>query len=149
MAVICEALTDNKNRTAADVRHAFDKNGGSLGATGCVSWMFDTKGLITIENDGSIDEDELMMDALDAGADDTTSEDGYIEITTDPQVLGEVRDALIEKGYTLDSAEVSRIPQNTVSLSEEQQESIIKMIDMLEENDDVQNVYHNAELDED
>ena len=149
VAVICEALTDNKNRTAADVRHAFDKNGGSLGATGCVSWMFDTKGLITIENDGSIDEDELMMDALDAGADDMTSEDGYIEITTDPQVLGEVRDALTDKGYVLDSAEVSRIPQNTVSLSEEQQESIIKMIDMLEENDDVQNVYHNAELDED
>ena len=89
------------------------------------------------------------MDALDAGADDMTSEDGYIEITTDPQVLGEVRDALTDKGYVLDSAEVSRIPQNTVSLSEEQQESIIKMIDMLEENDDVQNVYHNAELDED
>ena len=78
-----------------------------------------------------------------------TSEDGYIEITTDPQVLGEVRDALTDRGYVLDSAEVSRIPQNTVSLSEEQQESIIKMIDMLEENDDVQNVYHNAELDED
>ena len=145
VAVIVEALTDNKNRTAADVRHAFDKNGGSLGASGCVSWMFDTKGLITIENDGSIDEDEIMMEALEAGAEDFSNEEGFFEIVTDVSSLGQVRDEL-EKKYTLNSAEISRIPQNTVSLTEEQGQILDKLIDMLDDNDDVQNVYHNAEV---
>ena len=144
VAVIVETLTDNKNRTAADIRHAFDKNGGSLGATGCVSWMFDTKGLITIEDTGDIDEEELMMAALEAGAEDFSSDDGFFEITTDPTELGAVRDVLSET-YTLSNAEVSRIPQNTVSLSDEASEMLDKLVDMLEDNDDVQNVYHNAE----
>ena len=146
VAVIAEALTDNKNRTAADVRHAFDKNGGSLGATGCVAWMFDTKGLITVENDGNIDEEELMMAALEAGADDFSNEGDIFEITTDVTVLGEVRDALVEAGYHLDSAEISRIPQNTVIPDPSLYENIERLLDMLEENDDIQNVYHNAEM---
>ncbi len=146
VAVIAEALTDNKNRTAADVRHAVDKNGGSLGATGCVAWMFDTKGLITVENDGNIDEEELMMAALEAGADDFSNEGDIFEITTDVTVLGEVRDALVEAGYHLDSAEISRIPQNTVIPDPSLYENIERLLDMLEENDDIQNVYHNAEM---
>ena len=99
VAVIAEALTDNKNRTASDVRHAFDKNGGSLGASGCVSWMFDTKGVITVENDGQIEEEELMMAALEAGAEDLSNEGEVFEITTEVSTLGEVREALEQAGY--------------------------------------------------
>lgn len=147
VAVIAEALTDNKNRTASDVRHAFDKNGGSLGASGCVGWMFDTKGVITVENDGQIEEEELMMAALEAGAEDLSNEEEVFEITTEVSSLGEVRDALEQAGYKLVSAEISRIPQNTVSPDASLYESIEKLLDMLEENDDIQNVWHNAEMD--
>lgn len=147
VAVIAEALTDNKNRTASDVRHAFDKNGGSLGASGCVSWMFDTKGVITVENDGQIEEEELMMAALEAGAEDLSNEGEVFEITTEVSTLGEVREALEQAGYKLDSAEISRIPQNTVVPDAAFYENIEKLLDMLEENDDIQNVYHNAEMD--
>lgn len=149
VAVIVEALTDNKNRTAGEVRHAFDKNGGSLGATGCVSWMFDRKGQIVIESeDGEIDEEELMMCALDAGAEDFSGEEGVYEIITAPEDFTTVCDALSGAGYTFASAETTLIPQTTVELNEEQRSKVEKMIDMLEDNDDVQNVYHNAELDE-
>lgn len=148
VAVIAEALTDNKNRTAADVRHAFDKNGGSLGASGCVAWMFDTKGLITVENDGDIDEEALMMAALEAGAEDVSNAGDAFEVTTEVAALGEVREALEAAGYKLTSAELSRIPQNTVSPDPALYESIDRLLDMLEENDDIQNVYHNAEMQE-
>ena len=148
VAVIAEALTDNKNRTAADVRHAFDKNGGSLGASGCVVWMFDTKGLITVENDGDIDEEALMMAALEAGAEDVSDAGDAFEVTTEVAALGEVREALEAAGYKLTSAELSRIPQNTVSPDPALYESIDRLLDMLEENDDIQNVYHNAEMQE-
>ena len=148
VAVIVEALTDNKNRTASDVRHAFDKNGGSLGASGCVAWMFDTKGLIVMENDGSMDEDEVMMAALEAGAEDFSNEGEVFEVTTEVTALGEVRDALTEAGYTLVSAEISRIPQNTVAPDAALYESIEKLLDMLDDLDDVQNVYNNADMDE-
>lgn len=147
VAVIAEALTDNKNRTASDVRHAFDKNGGSLGASGCVGWMFDTKGVITVENDGQIEEEELMMAALEAGAEDLSNEEEVFEITTEVSSLGEVRDVLEQAGYKLVSAEISRIPQNTVAPDASLYESIEKLLDMLEENDDIQNVWHNAEMD--
>ena len=99
VAVIVEVLTDNRNRTAADVRHALTKGGGSLGANGCVSWMFDKKGVIEIEDDGSIDEDELMMTAIDAGADDFSSEDGVFTVLTDPAGFSGVREALEKAGY--------------------------------------------------
>ena len=144
VAVIVNTLTDNRNRTAADVRHAFDKFGGNMGQNGCVSFMFDRKGVIVIEDeDGEIDEDEITMDALEAGADDIEVDGGIIEITTEPSDLGTVRDALSEK-YTLSSAEVSMVPQTMTEITDENQIiQMQKMLDMLEDNDDVQDVYHN------
>ena len=142
VAVIVEALTDNRNRTAADIRHYFDKFGGNMGQTGCVSFMFDQKGVIIIEKDAA-DEDELTMDALEAGADDFEADDDYYEITTAPSDFHAVRDAL-EKKYTLSSAEISMIPQTTVTLTDEKQLLMMsKLLENLEDNDDVQNVYHN------
>ena len=150
VALIVDTLTDNRNRTAADVRHAFDKFGGNMGQSGCVSFMFDKKGVIVIEDeDGEIDEDTVTMDALEAGADDISLEDGVIEITTEPGDLGAVRDAL-EKKYTLASAEVSMVPQTMTTLTDENQiQQMQKMLDMLEDNDDVQNVYHNWDMPDD
>lgn len=148
VAVIVEALTDNRNRTASDVRHAFDKCGGSLGATGCVGWMFDKKGVLLIEDNGNIDEEELMMAALDAGADDFSAEDGAFEITTGPADFSSVREALEAAGYTFASADMDMIPQNMATVDEEQKNMVLKLLDMLEDNDDVQNVYHNADIDE-
>lgn len=145
VAVIVEALTDNRNRTAPFVRHIFDKYGGNLGATGCVSWSFDQKGVIVIERE-DLDEDTVMMDALDAGADDMTADEDCFEITTSPDVFGEVLAKLEEKGYVFASAEVEMVPQNYVKLeSEDDVKNMEKLIDFLEENDDVQNVYHNWE----
>ena len=132
----------------AEVRHALSKNGGSLGTSGCVSWMFDAKGIITVEAEEGIEEETLMMTALDAGAEDFSLEDGIYEIQTAPSDFSQVREALEEAGYHFLSAEVDKIPKTTVSLSAEQRQSVEAMLDMLEENDDVQNVYHNAELDE-
>lgn len=146
IAFIVEAVTDNKNRTAADVRHIFDKNGGNLGTTGCVSFMFDKKGVIVIEKADGIDEDTLMMDALDCGADDFSAEDDVYEITTDPTTFSAVREGLEQKGYSFVEAEISMVPQNYTTLdNEEQIAAIEKMIDMLDDNDDVMNVYHNWE----
>ncbi|MGI5928137.1 YebC/PmpR family DNA-binding transcriptional regulator [Pseudoflavonifractor sp.] len=147
VAVIVEALTDNRNRTAPFVRHIFDKYGGNLGATGCVSWSFDQKGVIVIERE-DLDEDTVMMDALDAGANDMTADDDCFEITTSPDVFGEVLAKLEEKGYVFASAEVEMVPQNYVKLeNEDDVKNMEKLIDFLEENDDVQNVYHNWEQD--
>ena len=147
VALIVDTLTDNRNRTAADVRHAFDKFGGNMGQSGCVSFMFDRKGIIIIEDeDNEIDEEEITMDALEAGADDIDIDDGVIEITTAPNDLGTVRDALDGK-YTLTSAEVSMVPQTMTELTDEVQIiQMQKMLDMLEDNDDVQNVYHNWDM---
>ena len=147
VAVIVEALTDNRNRTAPEVRHYFDKFGGNLGATGCVSWSFDRKGVIVIERE-DLDEDTVMMDALDAGADDMQADEDCFEITTTPEAFGEVLAKLEEKGYTFASAGVDMVPQNYVKLEKEEDiKNMEKLIDMLEENDDVQNVYHNWEQD--
>ena len=149
VAVIVETLTDNRNRTAGDMRHYFDKYGGNLGQNGCVTFMFDERGVILVAKDKA-DEDELMMEALDAGAEDfNTEEDDYFEILTSPEDFGKVRDALEEKGYEFESAEVTKIPQTTVQLSDELDiKNMNKLIEMLDDNDDVQNVYHNCELDE-
>ena len=146
VAVIVECTTDNRNRTAADMRHYFDKNGGSLGASGCVGWMFDRKGVIDIEK---TDDMEVMMMALDAGADDFSDEGDYFEVLTDPNALNEVSDALQQAGYTLASSEVERLPQNTVSITAEDAAKLNKMLDMMDENDDVQYVFHNADMPED
>lgn len=149
VAVIVETLTDNRNRTAADMRHYFDKYGGNLGTSGSVAWMFDSKGIILVSNDGSVDEDTIMMDALDAGADDFTTEDDIFEISTAPEVFAGVRDALEEKGYKFETCEIQLIPQNYISLTDEKDIALMeKLIDMLEDNDDVQNIYHNWEISE-
>ncbi len=149
VAVIVEILTDNRNRTASEIRHIFDKAGGSMGATGCVSWMFDKKGVIVIENDGSTDEETLMMSALDAGAEDFMPNDDTFEIYTAPDDFSAVRKALEDAGYTFLDAQLDMIPQNTVPVN---QEDVLKkiywMLDQFDDNDDVQNVYHNAELPE-
>ena len=146
VAIIVETVTDNRNRTAADVRHIFDKFGGNMGSTGCVSFMFDQKGLIVIENDGDVDEETLMMDALDCGAEDFSADEDAFEITTDPAVFSEVRNALEEKGYAFVEAAVSMIPQNYVTLTEEKPlEQIEKLLDALDDNDDVMEVWHNWE----
>ena len=148
IAVIVETLTDNKNRTGGEVRHIFDRSGGSLGTTGCVSYMFDTKGVIAIEKKPGMDDDEMMMLALDAGADDfDIAEDSY-EIITSVDKFAAVRDAISAAGIEYASAELDRIPQNTIKLGNEDRDKLLKMLDAFEENDDVQNVYHNAEYDE-
>lgn len=144
VAVIVEALTDNRNRTAAEIRHSFDKFGGALGASGCVSWMFEKKGVLAIEKTSDVDEDEVMMTALEAGALDIEESEGVLEITTDAASFSAVHEGLENKGYKFLFAEIQMIPENTVNLHEEKQDSVNKMLDMLEDNDDIQNVYHNA-----
>lgn len=147
IAVIVETLTDNKNRTAGDLRHYFDKNGGNLGQNGCVSFMFDRKGVIVIEKADSVDEDTLMMDALEAGADDFNVEDECYEIMTAVETFSEVRETLEKSGYTFAQAELNYVPQTTTALDDEEAvKKMEKLIDMLEENDDVQNVYHTWEM---
>lgn len=148
VAVIVQALTDNRNRTAGDVRHIFEKFGGNLGATGCVSFLFEKKGLIIVEKEEGIDEDSLMMMALDAGAEDFSFEEDAYEITTSPEDFSKVREALENNGIKLASAEVSMIPSTYVALDGEAAEKFEKLLDRLEENDDVQNVWHNAEFPE-
>ena len=146
VAVIVETLTDNTNRTSADIRHIFSKCGGSLGTTGCVSYMFEKKGFIVVDGSG-VDEDTLMMEALEAGADDVVAQDGYFEIYTAPADFSAVREAVeANKDYVILDAGVQMIPSNTVTPSAEAEVKIRRLLDMLEDNDDVQNVYHNAEL---
>ncbi|MBC5648085.1 YebC/PmpR family DNA-binding transcriptional regulator [Christensenella tenuis] len=145
VAVIVETMTDNKNRTVGEVRHAFDKFGGSLGTNGSVAFMFDKKGVIVIDTEAG-DEDSIMEAALEAGAEDFSAEDGAYEITTAPEDFSAVREALEGQGYEFLSAEIDMVPQTMTSLSEEQQKQFEKMLDMLEDNDDVQNVYHNADM---
>lgn len=146
-AIIVECLTDNKTRTVGDVRHYFDKCGGQLGNSGCVSYMFDKQGIITVDAQG-LDEDDLIMMALDAGADDVVNDGEVYEVITAPQNLGAVREALEGKGLTILAAEAEMVPQSTVTPDDETAKKIIRLIDMLEDNDDVQNVYHNANLPE-
>lgn len=146
VAVIVEATTDNRNRTASDVRHYFDKFGGNLGTTGCVSFMFTEKGVIIIENDGKIDEDQLMEDALEAGAADFAAEEGVFEISTETDDLEAVRAALADKGYAIVSADTDKVPSSYVTLTgEDDLKNMTKLIEALEDNDDVIEVYHNWE----
>ncbi|MDP4121121.1 MAG: YebC/PmpR family DNA-binding transcriptional regulator [Bacillota bacterium] len=145
VAVIVETATDNKNRTAGEMRHLFDKYGGNLGATGCVSWMFDKKGQIIVEKGSKINEDELMMQALDAGAEDFTAEDEYYEILTTPEDFHTVRTKLEELGIEFEEADITMVPQNYVTVSEEDISKVERLIEMLEDNDDVQDVYTNME----
>ncbi|HBR02631.1 MAG TPA: YebC/PmpR family DNA-binding transcriptional regulator [Ruminiclostridium sp.] len=146
VAIILEALTDNRNRTAGDVRHLFDKFGGNMGTTGCVSYMFDQKGQIIIEKQDDADEDEMMITALDAGASDFLVEDEYFEILTEPEEFTTVRENLEKGAFEFLSADVTMIPQNYVKLTDpEAVENMEKLIERLEELDDIQNIWHNWE----
>ena len=149
VAVIVETLTDNRNRTAPNVRHLFDKYNGNLGATGCVSWSFDRKGVIVIDNeDGDLDEDTVMMDALEAGADDMSNEGDVFTVYTDPDAFNEVNAALEAKGYTFVSAQIEMVPQTYVKLTDAGDiKNMTKLIELLEDDDDVQNVWHNWDQD--
>ncbi|MBR3299917.1 MAG: YebC/PmpR family DNA-binding transcriptional regulator, partial [Clostridia bacterium] len=148
IAVLVETLTDNRNRTAGDIRHYFDKCGGNLGQSGSVMFMFDRKGIIEIEAEG-LNEDDVMEAALEAGAEDFDFDGDIFEISTAPNELGTVRDALEEKGYSFVSAQVQYIPQTTSVIEDsETAEKMEKLIDLLEENDDVQNIWHNWEMPE-
>ncbi|MBQ8535804.1 MAG: YebC/PmpR family DNA-binding transcriptional regulator, partial [Clostridia bacterium] len=149
VAVIVEVITDNRNRAASDIRHCFAKNGGNLGTTGSVNYMFDEKGLIVVERTPDSDEDEVMMMALDAGAEDMKALDDAFEIYTAPADFSAVRENLEGQGMTFISAEVQMIPQNTVAIEDpEVLKNVQKLLEMLDDNDDVQEVYHNAELPE-
>ena len=147
VAVIVDAMTDNRNRTAAEVRHNFDKYGGNMGATGCVSWSFQRKGVIIIDNeDGSLDEESVLTHALEAGADDIEADGGVFEVYTAPDSFASVSGALAEEGYSFLSAQVEMIPQSYVSLAApEDIKNMEKMLDLMEDNDDIQNVWHNYE----
>ncbi len=149
-AIIVEALTDNKNRTAANVRNAFTKGGGNVGTTGCVSYMFDEKGQILVDKEEyETDPDDFMMMALDAGAEDFSEEEDSYEILTAPADFSAVREALEKEGVPMAQAEVTMIPQNYVTLtSEEDKKQFERILDLLDEEDDVQNVFHNAEIEE-
>ena len=149
VAVIVDTISDNRNRTASDVRHCFAKYGGNLGTTGSVGFMFDERGVLVVEREPGSDEDEMMMIALDAGAEDVKVDEDVFEILTAPNDFSTVRENLEKQGYSFLSAEVQKIPQNTVAVTDPDTIlKIQKMLDLLEENDDVQNVYHNADLPE-
>ncbi|MEG0250555.1 MAG: YebC/PmpR family DNA-binding transcriptional regulator [Peptostreptococcus sp.] len=148
VAVIVETLTDNKNRTAGNIRYYFDKNNGNLGTQGCVAFMFDRKGIILISSEDA-EEEVLMEAALELGAEDFISDEDGFEVITAPEDLNDVRDGLEEKGYKFVVADVKLIPQTTTALDEDGQiKSMEKLLDVLEEDDDVQNVHHNWEMSE-
>lgn len=145
VAVIVEAATDNRNRTAAEIRHFFDKFGGNLGQSGCVGYLFTEKGIIIIDNsEGGVDEDKLMEDALESGAEDFAADGDIFEITTEPSDLEAVRDELETMGYAIASCEKDKIPSNYVDLTDEDDiKKMNSLLEHLEENDDVVNIYHN------
>lgn len=146
VAVIVHVLTDNRNRTAAEIRHAFSKNGGNLGETGSVSFMFERKGYIAILNEAEVDEEELTLEVIEAGADDILTQEQAFEILTLPEQFKEVRDHLIDKGYHLEEAEITLLPQTYTEVSVEDKEKMHALVDMLEESEDVQDIYHNMQL---
>lgn len=150
IAVIVETLTDNRNRTAGDVRHYFDKFGGNMGTPGCVAFMFSQKGVLVIDREEhDLDEDKVMEDALEAGASDFQADKDVFEIYTEPEDFGAVNEDLTEKGYSFASAEVEMVPSTYTKLTDEEQATKMqKLLDMLEDNDDIQNVWHNWEMDE-
>ncbi len=146
VAIMIEAVTDNKNRTVADMRHFLSKYGGNLGESGCVSWMFEKKGLIVV-NSQNANEDDLMMLVLDAGADDMRVEDSTYEITTQPENFEAVKKMIEDNKIPIESGEITMIPKNTVKVEGSQAERLLKLMEILEEHDDVQNVYANFDID--
>jgi len=148
VAVFIDTLTDNRNRTVSEIRHIFSRFNGNLGENGCVAWMFDRKGVITVRSNG-VNEDSLMEIALDAGATDVQSQEDAFEVTTEPQDLERVREALVKANLQIMGAEIQRMPQNTVKLDRKSAESMLKLMEALEEHDDVQNVSANFDIDDD
>jgi YebC/PmpR family DNA-binding regulatory protein len=148
VAVLVEALTDNRNRTASDVRHIFTKNGGNLGTTGSVAWLFERRGVVLVDAD-SADEDELMLVAADAGADDLELDGSVFQVSAPVEALGAVRDAIAGAGFSIQAAELSMIPKTTVAVGEESSaKKLIRLMEALEENDDVQDVWANFDIPE-
>jgi len=148
VAVIVEALTDNRNRTASEVRHAFSKHGGSLGATGAVAWQFERHGVVIVPAEG-VDEDELFLAAADAGADDLEADGSVFQVTSAPESLAAVRTAIEAAGFTVDSAALAMLPKTTVSVEDESAaKRVMRLIDALEDSDDVQDVYANFDIPE-
>jgi YebC/PmpR family DNA-binding regulatory protein len=148
VAVIVEALTDNRNRTAADVRHLFAKHGGNLGATGAVAWQFERRGVVVVPADG-VDEEELLLAAADGGAEDVERDGDAFQVTSTPESLAGVREAVEGAGFTVDSAELSLVPKTTVAVEDEPKaRQVMRLIDALEDNDDVQDVYANFDIPE-
>ena len=147
VAIMVDTMTDNKNRTVAEIRYIMGKNNGNLGANGCVAWMFHKKGIITVDAEG-VDEDELMEIALEAGAEDIVNDDGVFHVTTDPETFEDVRNAFEEQGLPMANAELSKIPENTVDVSEKDVSKVLRLMDALENHDDVQNVYANFDISE-
>ncbi len=148
VAVIVEALTDNRNRTAADVRHLFAKNGGNLGATGAVAWQFDRRGVVIMPADG-VDDEELLLVAADGGADDLERDGDVFQVTSAPESLSSVRAAIEAAGYPVDSAELMLVPKTTVAVEDEAKaRQVMRLIDELEDNDDVQEVFANFDIPE-
>jgi len=148
VAVIVEALTDNRNRTAADVRHAFDKNDGNLGGSGAVTWLFERRAVVLVEGD-SVDEDELTLAAAEGGADDVSREGSSFRVTAAPESLQAVREAVERAGLTVESAELTMVPKTTVEVADEAAaKKVLRLMDQLEDNDDVQDVYANFDIPE-
>src|SRR5439155_8339858 len=148
VAIIVEALTDNRNRTASDVRHAFDKNDGNLGGSGAVSWLFERRGIVLVSAEG-VDEDELTLAAADGGADDVSRDGSTYEIVSTPEALTAMREAVEAAGFTVESAELTMVPKTTIEVVDESSaKKIIRLIEQLEENDDVQDVYANFDIPE-
>jgi len=146
VAIFMEVMTDNKNRTVPDIRHIMSKNGGNLGESGCVNWMFEKKGTITLDKKG-VDEDEVLEKSLELGADDFTSDNDVIEITTSPEAFGDVCDGLEKEGYEIEG-EVGLSPINSVNVSGADAKQLLQLLEKLEENEDIQKVYSNFDLDE-
>ncbi|NTW05107.1 MAG: YebC/PmpR family DNA-binding transcriptional regulator [Peptococcaceae bacterium] len=148
VAVMIDLMTDNRNRTAGEVRHLFAKNGGNLGESNCVSWMFERKGLIIVDRETGIDEDDLLLIALDAGAEDVTTEEDAFEIITAPDAFDNVRKELESNGIKVSTSQVAMIPKNTVKVSGVQADQVLRLLDSLEELEDVDEVYTNFDMDE-
>jgi YebC/PmpR family DNA-binding regulatory protein len=148
VAVIVEALTDNRNRTASDVRHAFDKHDGNLGTSGAVAWLFERRGLVVVPAEG-VDEDELTLAAAEGGADDISVDGSVFEVVSAPEALTSVREAIEGAGFSVESAELTMVPKTTVEVDDESSaKKIVRLMEQLEDNDDVQDVYANFDIPE-
>ncbi|PMQ02356.1 MAG: YebC/PmpR family DNA-binding transcriptional regulator [Dictyoglomus sp. NZ13-RE01] len=146
VAIMVEVVTDNKNRTASEIRRIFTKHGGNLGEAGCVSWIFEDKGSIFIDKESVVDEDQLLSDALEAGAEDVRIDPDSIEIITSPQEFTAVKEALLAKGYKITQAEVTKVPKNLVPVQGEDAEKLLKLMEELDDHDDVQKTYANFDI---